>query len=102
MNGGWILADSADIAVLIPIIAIAVGGLIAITSMLINHQRKMAELLRTEAQAQPGLAEEIRAMRGEMADLRDRVNQQTLTIESTRPAVRPPTAPEVAERLRDQ
>lgn len=96
-----LLADTGDIAVLIPIIAIAVGGLIAITSMLINHQRKMAELLRNDARSQPGLADEIRAMRGEMADLRDRVNQQTLTIESSRAPLRPPTVPEVSERLRD-
>jgi hypothetical protein len=87
--------------VLIPIIAIATGGLIAITSMLINHQRKMAELLRSDAQNQPGLADEIRAMRGEMADLRDRVNQQTLSIENSRSPQRPPAVPEVSERLRD-
>jgi hypothetical protein len=49
--------------------------------MLTNHQRKMAELLRKDMQAQPGLVDEIRAMRGEMAELRDRVNQQTLMLE---------------------
>jgi hypothetical protein len=90
-----------EVAVLIPIIAIIIGGLIAITTMLTNHQRKMAELLRKDVQHQPGLADEIRAMRLEMADLRDRVNQQTLTIENSRAVARPPAAPEVSERLRD-
>ena len=73
--------DPEVMVFLIPIVAIGIGGLIAITTMLTNHQRKMAELLRKDAQAQPGLVDEIRAMRGEMAELRDRVNQQTLMLE---------------------
>jgi hypothetical protein len=85
-----------EIIFIIPIVAIVVGGLIAITTMLTHHQRKMAELLRKDAQEKPGLVDEIRAMRGEMADLRDRVNQQTLMLES-----RPSRPPEVPERLKD-
>jgi hypothetical protein len=96
LSTSFLLADVGDVAVLIPIVAIAVGGLIAITTMMTNHQRKMAELLRRDAQQQPGLAEEIRAMRSEMAELKDRVNQQTLMLES-----RPVKPPEVPERLRD-
>ena len=95
-----LLAQVDEVAVLIPIVAIVIGGLIAITTMLTAHQRKMAELFRKDVQGQPGLVDEIRAMRSEMADLRDRVNQQTLMIES-RPAQRPPSPPEVSERLRD-
>ena len=76
-----LLAQVDEVAVFIPIVAIVIGGLIALVTMLTNHQRKMAELLRRDVQAQPGLVDEIRAMRGEMADLRDRVNQQTLMLE---------------------
>jgi HAMP domain-containing protein len=69
-----------ELAIFIPIVAIVVGGLIAITTMLTNHQRKMAEILRKDVQT-PDLAHEVRAMRQEMAELKDRVNQQALSLE---------------------
>jgi HAMP domain-containing protein len=69
-----------EVAVFIPIVALVIGGLIAITTMLTNHQRKMAEILRKDVQ-QPDLASEIRAMRQEISDLKDRVNQQALSID---------------------
>ena len=75
------MMDPGMIGVFIPIVAILIGGLIAVVTMLTNHQRKMAELYRQDNMNQPGLVDEIRAMRGEMADLRDRVNQQTLMLE---------------------
>lgn len=89
--------DAGVVAVLIPIAAILVGGLIAITTMMTNHQRKMAELLRKDVQAQPGLVDELRAMRAELSELRDRVNQQTIAIESNRRPV--PT--EMPQRLQE-
>jgi hypothetical protein len=88
--------DPGIIGVFIPIVAIVIGGIIAVTTMLTNHQRKMAELYRRDAQ-QPGLLDEIRAMRAEMADLRDRVNQQTLMLESRQRLDR-----EVLQRTQDQ
>ncbi len=91
-----LMQGEPELALLIPIVAILIGGLIAIVTMMTNHQRKMAELLRRDVQQQPGLVDEIRAMRSEMADLRDRVNQQTLMIES-----RPNRPPEVPERITD-
>ena len=69
-----------ELAIFIPIVAIVVGGLIAITTMLTNHQRKMAEILRKDVQ-NPDLAHEMGAMRREMAELKDRVNQQALSLE---------------------
>lgn len=72
--------DPGAIAVLIPVVAIVIGGLIAITTMLTNHQRKMAEIMRKDVQ-NPDLVNEVRAMRQEMAELRDRVNQQALSLE---------------------
>ena len=89
--------DPGMIGVFIPIVAILIGGLIAITTMLTNHQRKMAELYRQDNVNQPGLVDEMRAMRMELADLRDRVNQQTLAIESQKR----PAQSEVTQRLQD-
>ncbi len=95
-----LMQGEPDIIFLVPIVAIVIGGLIAIVTMMTNHQRKMAELLRQDFQQQPGLVDEIRAMRSEMSELKDRVNQQTLMLES-RPASRPANPPEVSERIRD-
>ncbi len=88
--------DAGVVAVFIPVTAILVGGLIAITTMMTNHQRKMAEILRKDV-AQPSVVDEIRAMRAEVAELRDRVNQQTLAIEANRNQV--PT--EMPQRLQE-
>lgn len=88
--------DVAVIALMIPIIAIFTGGAIAVASIITKHQRQMAEMIRKE-QKEPGLVDEIRAMRAELADLRDRVNQQTLAIESKnnppQMGTRPPDLP---------
>ena len=62
-----------DWALLIPIVAIMMGGFIAVASILTAHQRKMAELVRKDRQDSEVL-NELRALRGEFADLRDRVN----------------------------
>ena len=91
--------DPGVIGVFIPIVAMMVGGLIAVTRMFTNHQRQMAELMRRDVQ-NPDLTAEIRAMRQEMAEIRNRVNQQTLMIES-RPTARPERQ-EVSERIREQ
>ena len=90
--------DAGSMALLIPIIAIFMGGLIAVASIMSAHQRKMAEMVRKNRE-EPGLVEELRAMRGELADLRDRVNHQTLAIEDrsatpARQAAQPPDVPE--------
>jgi hypothetical protein len=76
-----LFAQVDEVALFIPIVAIVIGGLIALVTMLTNHQRKMAELLRKDVQQPTGLVDEIRALRGEMSELRDRVNQQTLMLE---------------------
>lgn len=91
-----------DWALFIPIIAIVMGGFIAVASILTGHQRKMAELVRKE-QPDSEVLNEVRALRGEIADLRDRVNQQTLALEeptasTSRELDRPPDIP---QRLSD-
>lgn len=84
------------LALMIPIIVIFIAGLVAVAAIMTAHQRKMAELVQKN-QNDPGLIDELRAMRGELADLRDRVNQQTLAIESKNSAgpqrTEPPDVP---------
>ncbi|HXH61533.1 MAG TPA: hypothetical protein VNI20_09260 [Fimbriimonadaceae bacterium] len=86
--------DAGAIAVLVPIVSILVVGAFAVAKMLTSHQRQMVELMQRQSN-EPGLVDEIRAMRREMAELRDRVNQQTLMIESAeRPRSTPPDVPQ--------
>ena len=86
---------------LIPIVAIVIGGLIAVAAIMSGHQRKMAELVRKDQQ-EPGLVDEVRAMRAELAQLSDRVNQQTLAIDSSSAVQQQRREPpDVPERLTD-
>lgn len=97
----WPLLAAFDVAILalmIPIVAIVMVGFIAVAKMIMVHQSKMAEMVAKQG-SEPGLVDEIRAMRGEIAELRDRVNHQTLALEDRRAAsspqaVRPPDVPE--------
>ena len=91
-----------DWALLIPIVAIMMGGFIAVASILTAHQRKMAELVRKD-RPDSEVLNELRSLRGEFADVRDRVNQQTLALEeptasTSRQVDRPPDIP---QRLSD-
>lgn len=93
------MLDPGIIGVFIPIVAILVGGAIAITRMFTAHQKEMAEMMRVHSD-QPALVDELRAMRAEMVVLRDRVNQQTLMMEST--DRRTTSTAEVPQRLSEQ
>ena len=89
-----------DPVFLIPIIFIVMGGFIGVAAIVTTHQRKMAELVRTKEPDSQVLSE-LRALRGEIADLRDRVNQQTLALEAP-PETRTrrlETPPDIPERL---
>ncbi|MCH7902961.1 MAG: hypothetical protein IH944_00160 [Armatimonadetes bacterium] len=89
-----------DYVFLIPIIAIVMGGFIAVAVIVTGHHRKMAVLVRKE-QPDSEVLNELRALRGEIAELRDRVNQQTLALEEpieNRPR-RPETPPDIPQRL---
>jgi hypothetical protein len=76
---------------LIPLVAIAGAFAIPIVALLIGHQRKMAELIHgahsREAIGEPLLAE-LRALRSEVAQLRDMVN--TNIVRSDLPQVSRP------------
>jgi hypothetical protein len=91
--------DTGTVALAIPIAAILISGLVAITAMMSHHQRKMAELYRKDVQS-PQLLDEVRAVRAEVAELRDRVNQQMLMSDQGRPR---PAVPQedVQSRLQD-
>ena len=90
--------DVGTLVLLIPIVAILMVGFISVAKMIMVHQSKMAEMVAKQG-SEPGLVDELRAMRSDIAELRDRVNHQTLAIEerSASPAseaVRPPDVPE--------
>ena len=70
------------LAVFIPIIAL----MIPIVAILVNHQRKMAEIIHggTNSAAQA----ELYQLRGEVAELRERVNQQAIQLDGVRSQVR--------------
>lgn len=72
--------DTGSLALLIPIVAILIGGLLSVLKLMTNHQRQMAELYR-QNQQQPDLLEEIRSLRGELSEMKDKVNQQTLMLD---------------------
>lgn len=76
-------------AILIPLAPFALG----IIAVLVNHQRKMAELIhRNHEQSNPELVAEIRALRQEVSVLTDRVNQVAIGIDRPVPL---PTEPRV-------
>jgi len=92
--------DVGTLVMLIPIIAILMGGFISLAKMIMVHQSKMAELVAKQG-SEPGVLDELRAMRGDIAELRDRVNHQTLAIEDQSAAHAPQAVkpPDVPERL---
>ena len=86
--------EAGMLAICIPIIAL----IIPIVAILTRHQRQMAEIVhqpRNNA-LPPELISEIHALRQEVSMLRERVNQQTITIDSL--GGRLPAA-EIAQRL---
>ena len=82
----------AIVAVFIPIVAL----FIPIVAMLTKHQRDMAEIIHNQTGSN-GLTDEIRALRGEIAELRERVNQQTVALDGSVGYARPPA--DLPERL---
>ena len=82
-----IIAQAApfDIALLIPISAIFIGGLIAVSSIMARHQRKMAALMRENPQqVQPEVLDELRQMRQEVQALRSELHQTTIAVDDIR------------------
>lgn len=77
--------DEGQIVLMIPIVAILIGGLTTVLKLMTNHQRQMAELYQKNA-LQPELLDEVKALRIELAEMKDRINQQTLLLDGRTPA----------------
>jgi hypothetical protein len=68
-------------SMMIPIVAIVMGVGAGIIKIMTNHQQKMAEIVNKPLQDQ-ALLQEVNRLRGEVAELRDRVNQQVIDRDS--------------------
>jgi len=87
-----------EFAILIPLFAIGVPMVIAVTAILTTHQRKMAEILRQNS-AQPEVVHEIYALRTEVAALRERVNEQAIQVDNLATLRGVTTPPPIETRL---
>lgn len=91
---GW-----ADIpGELVPIIAIMMTMSIPIVAILVNHQRKMAELIHQNHAKSLQPSAEMTAIRNEMAELRRLMHEQMIAVDDLRSAVKQSTN-EVNARL---
>lgn len=83
---------------LVPIMAIAFVFGIPILAILTSHQRKMAELMRSQS-GNPQAQQEAQALRYEVAQLRDLVNQQQIQLDTLQMQMR--SAPMASPRAED-
>lgn len=65
------------LALFIPILALS----IPIVAIMSGHQRKMAELMQRQQQQSSLASPEVHALRGEVAELKDLVRQQTIMLD---------------------
>lgn len=71
--------------IIVPIVSLALVFGIPLAAILTHHQRKMAEIIhKSRAPMEMG---EVQALRMEVAQLRDRMNEQTLLLDRTATAV---------------
>jgi hypothetical protein len=76
---------------------------LAIIRTLTAHQQRMTELIHQNRTAgvQPELLEELRALRSEVRELRDRVNETAINSDSFASLSSPPSLPDdVSARIR--
>lgn len=87
---------------LIPIVALC----IPIVAILVKHQQRMAELMQQGSQNNNSeILRELQAMRAEMAQLRERVNQQAIVVDDLsglRQNPSPMTPPAVPDDVRSR
>ena len=71
---------------LIPIVAILIGGLIAVSAIMAGHQRKMAEMVRQNAQPDVSgeLLSEIKSLRAEILVMRTEQHQTAIALDDLR------------------
>lgn len=86
--------DPGIIAVFIPI----VFAFIPIIAILTKHQRSMAEIIhKSQTNNSHDLVRELSSLRYEVAQLRERVNEQTIALDAMNS--RTANVPEIAARL---
>lgn len=87
---------------LIPIFAIMMVFGIPMVAILTAHQRKMAELIHGKQQQANDLGplvNEVQALRQEVYELRQRMNEQQIALDDLRDSAMRGTPPTMAERL---
>jgi hypothetical protein len=88
-----------ELALLIPIIAILTGGVIAVTAIFSGHQRKMIELRGRQDEGAAALANEIHALRQEVAQMRDSQNQALIAMDANQSENQPLPGPDLPPPL---
>jgi hypothetical protein len=94
--------DAGVLALFIPIFAILTGGVIAITAMMMKHQREMAEKMSTGQQlGNTEMIDEVRALRGEVAQMRE-IQAQTMIALDTNSSPQRTSDPGVPSDIEDR
>ena len=95
-----------NIELFIPIVAIVIGGFIAVAAIMTAHQRKMAELIRKNDSPEllPALMEELKQIRSEMQTMRTELHQTTIAIDDVRATSGgPPAVPQdLSQRIHEE
>jgi len=72
--------DFANFFIIIPLVGCALVGLTSLVSVMLNHQRKMAELIHSrslDAAREQALEQELASLRHELRQLRSSSNRQS-------------------------
>lgn len=85
----------------IPIVAIVMTFSIPLVAILVNHQRKMAELIHQNHTALMQPTAETEALRRELAEMKQLIHQQTIAMDDLRSqlATGRTSSPDVATRF---
>lgn len=67
---------------MVPITAIVLGIGAGIAKSFMNHQKEMAEVMHRTRSSDTAVLQELRALRAEVGELRDRVNQVAIVSDS--------------------
>lgn len=77
--------DAANFLIIIPLVGCALIGLTTLVSVMLNHQRKMAELIHNrslDSAREQALVQELASLRHELRQLRSSTNRQSSNRQS--------------------